>query len=90
MNDLKKSADRTLRASGTAAGRGVNGDGGEQDARGPHVLGCGAEAEQLQAEREATSGRAQPTWAPGSMEWQAEQEKLKAEREKLAGGGPGG
>jgi predicted phage terminase large subunit-like protein len=34
-------------------------------------------AEQLQAEREATSGRPEPTWAPGSMEWLAEQEKLK-------------
>ena len=48
------------------------------------------QAEKLQAEREATLGRAQPTWAPGSMEWQAEQEKLKAEREKLTGGGSGG
>jgi hypothetical protein len=45
------------------------------------------QAEKLQAEREATSGRAQPAWAPGSMEWQAEQEKLKAEQEKLKGGG---
>jgi len=34
-------------------------------------------AEQLQAERQATSGRPEPTWAPGSMEWLAEQEKLK-------------
>src|SRR6202049_1433103 len=33
------------------------------------------QAEQLRADREATSGRAQPTWAPGSMEWQAEQNK---------------
>jgi predicted phage terminase large subunit-like protein len=39
------------------------------------------QAEKLRAEREAASGRAEPTWAPGSMEWQAEQEKLKAERE---------
>ena len=45
------------------------------------------QAEKLRAEHEATSGRAQPTWAPGSMEWQAEQEKLKAEQEKLKGGG---
>ena len=30
--------------------------------------------EQLQAEREATPRRAEPTWAPGSMEWLAEQE----------------
>src|SRR6202022_10499 len=34
-------------------------------------------AERLQAEREATSGRPEPTWAPGSMEWLAEQDKLK-------------
>jgi predicted phage terminase large subunit-like protein len=34
-------------------------------------------AEQLQAERQAISGRPEPTWAPGSMEWLAEQEKLK-------------
>ena len=33
------------------------------------------QAEQLRAEREATSGRAEPTWAPGSMEWLAEQKK---------------
>ena len=46
--------------------------------------------EKLQAESEATSGRPQPTWAPGSMEWQAEQEKLNAEREKLTGVGSGG
>jgi predicted phage terminase large subunit-like protein len=45
------------------------------------------QAEKLRAEREAASGRAEPTWAPGSMEWQAEQEKLKAEQEKLMGGG---
>jgi hypothetical protein len=32
-------------------------------------------AEQLLAEREATSGRVEPTWAPGSMEWLAEQKK---------------
>ena len=31
--------------------------------------------EQLQAEREATPRRAEPTWAPGSMEWLAEQKK---------------
>ena len=46
-------------------------------------------AERLGAEREARSEMAQsvqPTWAPGSMEWQAEQEKLKAEQEKLKGG----
>jgi predicted phage terminase large subunit-like protein len=48
------------------------------------------QAEKLWAERGAASGRAEPTWAPGSMEWQAEQEKLKAEREKLTGGGSGG
>jgi hypothetical protein len=34
-------------------------------------------AEQLQAEREVASGRPEPTYAPGSMEWLAEQEKLK-------------
>ena len=28
--------------------------------------------EQLQAEREATPRRTEPTWAPGSMEWLAE------------------
>jgi predicted phage terminase large subunit-like protein len=33
------------------------------------------QAEKLRAEREATSGRAEPTWAPGSMEWLAEQNK---------------
>jgi predicted phage terminase large subunit-like protein len=33
------------------------------------------EAEKLRAEREATSGRAEPTLAPGSMEWLAEQKK---------------
>ena len=51
------------------------------------------QAEKLRAEREARGEVAlsvQPTWAPGSMEWQAEQEKLKAEREKLTGGGSGG
>ena len=31
--------------------------------------------EERQAEREAISGRAEPTWAPGSMEWDAEQKK---------------
>ena len=47
----------------------------------PNMKGWGAyelarrQAEQLQAEREATSGRAEPTWAPGSMEWLAEQNK---------------
>ncbi len=47
----------------------------------PNMKGWGAyelarrQYEQLQAEREATSGRAQPTWAPGSMEWLAEQNK---------------
>ena len=48
------------------------------------------QAERLRAEREARGEVAQsvqPTWAPGSMEWQAEQEKLKAEQEKLKGGG---
>ena len=51
------------------------------------------QAEKLRAEREAwgqVAQSVQPTWAPGSMEWQAEQEKLKAEREKLTGGGSGG
>ena len=48
------------------------------------------EAEKLQAEHEAVSGRPVPTYAPGSMEWLAEQEKLKAEREKLTGSGSGG
>jgi predicted phage terminase large subunit-like protein len=33
--------------------------------------------EQPQAEREVASGRPEPTYAPGSMEWLAEQEKLK-------------
>src|SRR5882724_7454998 len=50
-------------------------------------------AEKLRAEREARGEvpqSIQPTWAPGSMEWQAEQEKLKAEQEKLTGGGSGG
>jgi Terminase RNaseH-like domain len=47
----------------------------------PNMKGWGAyelarrQAEQLRAEREATSGRAQPGWAPGSMEWLAEQKK---------------
>ncbi len=45
------------------------------------------QAEKLRAEREAASGRPEPTWAPGCMEWQAEQEKLKAEQEKLKDGG---
>ena len=48
------------------------------------------QAEKLRAERAARGEVAQsvqPTWAPGSMEWQAEQEKLKAEQEKLKGGG---
>src|SRR5712671_2798704 len=45
------------------------------------------QAENLRVEREAASGRAEPTWAPGSMEWQAEQKKLKAEQEKLKDGG---
>src|SRR6266550_3770963 len=51
------------------------------------------QAEKLRAERQArgeVTQSVQPTWAPGSMEWQAEQEKLKAEREKLRGGGSGG
>ena len=30
---------------------------------------------ELRAEPEATSGRAEPTWAIGSMEWLAEQNK---------------
>jgi hypothetical protein len=34
-------------------------------------------AEQLQAERKVASGHAEPTYAPGSMEWRDEQEKLK-------------
>ena len=48
---------------------------------GPFMKGWGAyelarrQAGQLQAEHEATSGRVQPTWAPGSMEWLAEQNK---------------
>ena len=33
------------------------------------------EAEKLRTECEATSGRPQPTWAPGSMETLAEQNK---------------
>jgi predicted phage terminase large subunit-like protein len=33
------------------------------------------EAEKLRAEHEATSGRPEPTWAVGSMEWLAEQKK---------------
>jgi hypothetical protein len=33
------------------------------------------EAEKLRAEREAASGRPEPTWAPGSMEWRAQQNK---------------
>jgi hypothetical protein len=33
--------------------------------------------EQQQAERGPASGRPEPTYAPGSMEWAAEQEKLK-------------
>src|SRR5437667_6834958 len=47
----------------------------------PNMKGWGAyelarrQYEKLQAEREATSGRAEPTWAPGSMEWLAEQKK---------------
>ena len=47
----------------------------------PNMKGWGAyelarrQAEQLRAEREATSGRAEPTWAIGSMEWLAEQNK---------------
>jgi hypothetical protein len=47
----------------------------------PNMKGWGAyelarrQAEQLQAEHEATSGRVQPAWAPGSMEWLAEQNK---------------
>ena len=65
----------------------------------PNMKGRGAyelarrQAEQLRAEREARGEVAQsvqPTWAPGSMEWQAEQEKLKAERERLMGGDSGG
>ena len=56
--------------------------------------GCGSvRLGLLRAEREARGEvpqSVQPTWAPGSMEWQAEQEKLKAEREKLTGGGSGG
>src|ERR1700738_5376697 len=43
------------------------------------------QAEKLRAEREARgeAQSVQPTWAPGSMEWQAEQEKSKAKRENL-------
>src|SRR5436190_1992063 len=47
----------------------------------PNMKGWGAyelarrQAEQLRAEREATSGRAELTWAIGSMEWLAEQNK---------------
>src|SRR5262249_4342657 len=33
------------------------------------------EAKQQQAKREAASGRPEPTWAPGSMEWLAQQKK---------------
>jgi predicted phage terminase large subunit-like protein len=32
-------------------------------------------AEELQTERQATSGRPEPTYAPGSMEWLAQQKK---------------
>ena len=32
-------------------------------------------SEELQAERQATSGRPEPTYAPGSMEWLAQQKK---------------
>jgi predicted phage terminase large subunit-like protein len=39
-------------------------------------------AEQLQAEQNNKWQSPQPTYAPGSMEWNAEQEKLRAEREK--------
>jgi predicted phage terminase large subunit-like protein len=45
----------------------------------PNMKGWGAyelarrQYEKLQAEREATSGRPEPTWAPGSMEWLAQQ-----------------
>ncbi|HEY1432766.1 MAG TPA: hypothetical protein VGF39_14245 [Stellaceae bacterium] len=35
------------------------------------------QAEQLQAEQHSKPQRPQPTYAPGSLEWQAEQEKLK-------------
>jgi hypothetical protein len=47
----------------------------------PNMKGWGAyefarrQAEQLRADREATSERAEPTWAPGSTEWLAEQKK---------------
>ncbi len=47
----------------------------------PDMKGWGAyelarrQYEERQAECEATSGRAEPTWAPGSMEWLAEQKK---------------
>jgi len=47
----------------------------------PNMKGWGAyelarrQYEQRQAEREATSGRAEPTLAPGSMEWLAAQNK---------------
>jgi hypothetical protein len=33
------------------------------------------EAEKLQAEQKAASGRPEPTYAPGSMEWHAQQNK---------------
>ena len=52
----------------------------EMNSRGLFEFYC-REAEKLQAEHEAVSGRPVPTYAPGSMEWLAEQEKLKAERE---------
>jgi hypothetical protein len=47
----------------------------------PNMKGWGAyelvrqQYEELQAEREAASGRPEPTWAEGSMEWLAEQKK---------------
>src|SRR6266849_1169877 len=47
----------------------------------PNMKGWGAyelarrQAEELRAERQATSGRPEPTYAPGSMEWLAQQKK---------------
>ena len=47
----------------------------------PQMKGWGAfelarrQYEQRQAEREAISGRPEPTWAIGSVEWLAEQKK---------------
>src|SRR6266568_8991421 len=46
---LTKYPRKMLCGCPAAAGQGIDGDGGEQDNRGPHVLGGGTEAEQLKA-----------------------------------------